>query len=239
MDPRRTPAHTPPDELTKKFAPGEHSGRALSNFLGIVYGSVVPEDGIPSSIVWNGRRAALASLVTFLRSLDRSSAWNDFLTGRGGQSLRRKGSDPRRQTQDTLEELLCSIGLMRLDDTRLRGREGELHGGREDPPATEHPEAGSAGPPFRLVPAAGAPAHGAAAPPPMSPTSDYRGQDEVEEANAHTEDAGEQGGEDAEEAGDRSEAHAEAGGEGGEEEPPVLGRQRPWRQWPCSGRRRT
>ena len=44
------PALTPWDELKRMFAPSKHASAAFSRFLGMVYGPVVPDDGIPGNV---------------------------------------------------------------------------------------------------------------------------------------------------------------------------------------------
>ena len=156
------------------FAPRKHSGAALSRFLGLVYGPVVPDDGVPGNVAWNGRRAALANLVSFVRARDQKHAWPTFIAEHKDQSLRLKGSDPRRRSQDSLEEFLCEIQLLDMGDPRLEGHEGARDGACDAADRSEGPEAGPVGPPFRFVP----PASPDDVPlPPASPTSDSRGAD--------------------------------------------------------------
>ena len=145
---------------------------ALASFLGLVYGDAAPLSGIPRGMSRNGRRAALADLVNHLKTQGAGLPWPEFLDGHRGRDFRRRGNDPKRNSQDSLEELLCHIGLLDLGDPRLLGYVLAQHRAPGSPAANgSGTGAARAGALFRTVPPGGRdPAEQPGAP--LSPTSD-------------------------------------------------------------------
>ena len=90
-------------DLKARNAPRSWSGPALATFLGLVYGSSVADSGMPRGIAWNGRRAALADLISHFKSRG-NARWPTFLAEHKGRDFRYRGDGPKRHSRDTLEE---------------------------------------------------------------------------------------------------------------------------------------
>lgn len=103
---------------TPRLNPNTWTSQEQACCLGEMYGGTIPDDGYPDwAAPWDGRRAALASVVNYLQGKEATStAWKKFLESEGTHM---RGHDPQRHTRDTVEEFLCSQGILEMGDPRL------------------------------------------------------------------------------------------------------------------------